>query len=60
MALDPNPIRPYGEGAEDVTTRLDAEHNRMYLDLVLYADYPAQARPAMLPADALIRDGTWR
>jgi beta-glucosidase len=57
IALDPNPIRPSGEGAEEIAERLDAEHNRMYLDPVLHGVYPSQVRPEMLPSDALIQDG---
>jgi beta-glucosidase len=57
IALDPNPIRPFGEGAEEIAARLDAEHNRMYLDPVLHGGYPALARAEMLPPEELIRDG---
>lgn len=57
IALDPNPIRAFGAGAEEAAAGLDAECNRMYLDPVLHREYPAQARPELLPSDAVIRDG---
>jgi beta-glucosidase len=57
IALDPNPIRPFGDGAQEAAARLDAEHNRMYLDPVLDGGYPALARAEMLPPDAAIENG---
>jgi beta-glucosidase len=57
IALDPNPIRAFGEGAREAAAVLDAESNRMYLDPVLHGVYPAQARPELLPCDVLIGDG---
>ena len=55
IALDPNPIRPAGTGAEEAAAQLDADHNRMYLNPVLHGSYPVQARPELLPPDGLIR-----
>ena len=57
IALDPNPIRPAGEGAEAAAAQLDAEHNRMYLNPVLHGYYPSEARAELLPPDHLIHPG---
>jgi beta-glucosidase len=56
IALDPNPIRSADEASEAAASRLDAEHNRMYLDPILHGSYPAQARPELRPPDELIGD----
>jgi beta-glucosidase len=57
IAIDMNAIRPAGEGAQDAAAQLDAEVNRMYLDPVVHGRYPAEARPEMLPASGLVREG---
>jgi beta-glucosidase len=57
IALDPSPIRPAADGAEQAAAQLDAEHNRMYLDPVLHGRYPSGAGAELLPPDELILGG---
>jgi beta-glucosidase len=57
IALDPHPYLAADADAEPITAQLDAEHNRIYLDPVLHGSYLAEARPELLPPDALIRYG---
>jgi beta-glucosidase len=57
IALDPNPIRALGEGAEEAAACLEAENNRMYLDPVLHGTYPRHARPQLLPPEQVIAAG---
>jgi beta-glucosidase len=57
IALDPHPYKAIGEDAEPVVDRLDAEHNRIYLDPVLHGSYPSAARAELLPPDELLAPG---
>jgi beta-glucosidase len=61
ISLDMHPVRVAGESRPDsVETAVrvaDAEQNRMFLDPLLHARYPAEARPSFLPPASLIAEG---
>ena len=57
VTLDPHPYRALADDARAAVAQLDTEHNRIYVDAVLHGVYPADARPQLLPPDALIQSG---
>jgi beta-glucosidase len=57
ITLDPHPYHALDEDAAAAALQLDVEHNRIYIDAVLHGSYPSEARPELLPPDALIRPG---
>jgi beta-glucosidase len=57
ITLNIHPVRVAGPGAEEAANVSDAEQNRIFFDPVVHGRYPALARPHLLPAAELVREG---